>query len=104
MYTFSLTIACRDDHGSIYDPASHLAYLTDLLTRDTKAELFTVAQGYGSDTEFDGTPEPIIIVQGSAPSLFTLDTVRTIADHVADRMSQRAVGWFVSTDSYSKVV
>lgn len=100
MYSFSATIALTDDDGHHYycSPDDLRDYVED----NSTATIFTTARGNGYDTA-TGQSEPVLIIQGEAPSLRSLHDVRVALDTRAAKYNQRAIGWFVSTDSYSKV-
>lgn len=97
MYTFSATIAIKDDDGFVYERVS-VENIAKNLER-TGATVFTIATGEGIDTD-TGDREPVIIVQGFTNDL---NATREQLDYYAFIMKQRAIGWFVSTDSYSEV-
>ncbi len=99
MYTYSATIALTDDDGTTHTLFS--ATVRDAV-EGTGSDVFTLARGVGYDTETN-TSEPVIVVQGTTTNLHQLTAVRDTLDVIARRMNQRAIGWFVSTDSYSEV-
>jgi hypothetical protein len=99
MQTFSATIALEDDDGNRYDPESYTGRLRDMLAGEG-VEVFSVAIGNGIDTETDDT-EPIVIVQGV--DFDGCPNALAVCEEFAGILRQRAIGWFVSDDSYRNI-
>lgn len=95
MYTYSYTVATQDDAGTVHRSREQAGHELDALLSAAGAIVFTNATGYGYDTETDER-EPIVILQGTAPSREVLLTIdQLVRDYARATLRQRAVGRFV---------